>query len=158
MDRAWEAVWCPQGCDAACKPEHHGCSSRSLRPGRYGVQTSEVATFNSSQNALVFLKHLPFKLKWKKLHLPILPACKAALLPVALQISGVGNEMEKKLQVAVPTVLQVKVPLPVGGFVCAVQPGPFHCQNPAPARLFPAPVWPLLFPVCIRVRDTDLNA
>lgn len=41
-------------------------------------------------------------------------------------IWGVGNEMEKKLQVVVPMLLQVKVPLPVAGFVCAVQPGPFH--------------------------------
>lgn len=66
--------------------------------------------------------------------------------------------MEKKLQVAVPTVVQVKVPLPVGGFVCAAQPGPFHCQNPAPAWLFLAPLWPLLFPICIRVGDRALNA
>lgn len=35
--------------------------------------------------------------------------------------------MEKKLQVAVPMLLQVKVSLPSAGFVCAVQPGPFHC-------------------------------
>lgn len=89
--RAQEAVWSPQDCDAAWKPDHHGCSSRSLRPGRHGEQTSEVAMFNSSQNALVFLKHLPFKLKekWRKLHLSILSACKAALLPVVLQISEV---------------------------------------------------------------------
>lgn len=85
VDWAREALWSPQGCDAACKPDHLGCSSS--RPGRYGEQ----AMFNSSQNALVFLKHLPFKLKEKqrKLHLSILPACKAAPLLVALQISGV---------------------------------------------------------------------
>lgn len=154
VDWAQEALWSPQGCDAACKPDHLGC--RSSRPARYGEQ----AMFNSSQNALIFLKHLPFKLKekWRNFISPSYQPAKQLTPCGSANIWGVGNEMEKKLQVAVPMLLQVKMLLPVAGFVCAIQPGLFHCQNPAPAWLCPAPVWPLLFPVCIRVGDTALNA